>query len=175
MSTISSKQGKKDPWYAVQCKPRMETYAAHMLQMIPGLAVFLPEYTLLSRKKEPKKVPLFPGYLFIQADLQYVAQSHINSKPGVIRLVTFTNEPTSVPDEIISLIQHEVANTDIKYECQADCFSFGDVVKVKDGPLQNIEMTFLGISKNQRVCVLLNILGRQKEVHVDASHLKKAR
>jgi hypothetical protein len=54
-------------------------------------------------------------------------------------------------------------------------FRSGDAVRVKHGgPLQDLEMIFVGpMTGSRRVCVLLNFLGRLKQVHLDGETLEK--
>jgi transcription antitermination factor NusG len=53
-------------------------------------------------------------------------------------------------------------------------FCSGDLVRVKQGPLQDLEMVFIGpTTPSKRVHVLLHFLGRLKEVQVDVETLEK--
>lgn len=46
-------------------------------------------------------LPLFPGYLFIQADFEKIHSSTITALPYVQRFIAFGGEPLPVPDEEI--------------------------------------------------------------------------
>src|SRR5438094_701000 len=79
------------------------------------------------------KSAFFPGYLFIQTNLQKVSLSRINTCHGVLHLVAFGKEQQPVRP--------------------------GDLVRIKyEGPLQDLEMVFVGSSApDRRFSVLLNI------------------
>jgi transcription antitermination factor NusG len=94
-------------WYTVQTKPRAERQAKEAL-LHNGVAVYLPlvKVARVNPRARPV-VPLFPGYLFVQADLDQVGQSAINWVPGVVRLVNFGGEPVAVPDAVIEHIKQK--------------------------------------------------------------------
>lgn len=158
-------------WYLIHCQPRKERYTSHALECQLGVSVFLPEYTIRSRGEVYKR-PFFPGYLFIQADLQQVPPSRINSTPGVRRLVTFGNDWQPVPLNVIEMIYERLAQPNL---VNLQPFQAGDRVRVKQaGPLQDLEMIFVGPSTPEhRVTVLLNLLGRNKEIYLDIDMLEK--
>jgi len=162
-----------DPWYVIQCKLRREAFTARVLSNQLGLSIFLPESTIRLRG-EVRQVPFFPGYLFAQADLQKVALSRINSSPGVLRLVEFGGCPQPVPYVVIETISKEVNRLNVGSHPPHHGFRPGDSVRVKNGPLQDLEMVFVGpTTPSKRVRVLLHLLGRLKEVQVDADTLEK--
>lgn len=161
------------PWYLVHCQPRKETYAANSLKQILNLLVFLPESPVRSRGVT-RYTPFFPGYIFINADLQQVPKSSINTCPGVLRLVEFGGDPQSVPQHVIDTISRQLDRLNGQQPRIAHRFSPGDIVQVKHGPLQDLEMIFVGsTTPTGRVHVLLELLGRLKEVQVDVDILEK--
>lgn len=165
---------KNTPWYLVHCQPRKEAYAANSLRHILNLLVFLPE-TRIRLRSVARSSPFFPGYLFINADLRQVPKSHINACPGVLRLVEFGGDPQSVPQDVIDLISQQLNKLDGRPMLPAHNFHPGDVVQVKRGPLQNLDMIFVGsTTPGGRVQVLLELLGRLKKVQVDVDLLEKA-
>jgi transcriptional antiterminator RfaH len=173
MNSTSNISCSSDPWYVVHCKPRKESYAASVLKNHLGLFIFLPESRIRVRG-ELRQVPFFPGYLFAQANLQKVPPSHINSCPGVLRLVGFGGDPQPVPLLVIETISEEISRLNTMGSAPYHGFSPGDSVRVKQGPLQDLEMVFVGpTSPSKRVRVLLNFLGRLKEVYVHADALEK--
>jgi transcriptional antiterminator RfaH len=158
-------------WYLIHCQPRKERYASHALESQLGLSIFLPEYKMRSQGGI-RSVPWFPGYIFVHANLGEVPLSRINATPGVIRLVAFGDDPQPVPFDVIEVIRERLNRFD---PGRKQIFQPGDVVRVKkDGPLQDLEMIFVGPSvSSHRVTVLLNLLGRLKEVHLDIETLER--
>jgi len=160
-----------EAWYLIHCKPRKEQYATNVLQSHLNLTVFLPQYKVRTHG-ELRLTPFFPGYIFVQANLQKVSLSQINTSPGVQRLVSFGDDPYPIPHYVIEGIAERLSQMNI-----ADQHSFhpGDVVQIKHNhTLQDLEMVFVGpTAASQRVCVLLNFLGRLKKIYVDAGMLEK--
>ena len=161
-----------ETWYLVHCQPKREFYAADVLKTRMGLQIFLPAYNKRMRGKM-QRVPFFPGYIFARTDLQETPLSKINTSPGVVRLVDFGGDPSPVPADVVENIASKLAEMDLN---GGSTFQPGDQVRVKQsGPLQNLEMVFVGpMTPVRRVCVLLNFLGRLKEVTVDVDLLEKA-
>ncbi len=171
MSIFINTREAEVAWYLIHSQARREVFAANVLRDFRGLNVFLPEYAMRSHG-EMRRIPFFPGYFFIQADLQKVPLSQINSSPGVLRLVDFGGTPQSIPDHVVEEIANRLSQPDIFL---LHPFQPGDIVRFKQpSPLQDLEMVFVGpITPSQRVHVLLNFLGRLKEVQVDVDLLEK--
>ena len=77
------------PWYAVHTKSRHE-YKAHTGLTQKNLTSFLPEMEVWSKRKDRKKkisVPLFPGYLFVEASLDNETKLAILKTSGVVRIL----------------------------------------------------------------------------------------
>jgi transcriptional antiterminator RfaH len=160
-------------WYVVQSLPKMEIYAANLLKTGLGLNVFLPQGRVVCRQNELKYAPFFPGYLFVQVDLQKVSPSSINMCPGVLHLITFDGELEPIPHTAIEIIHRKVNEFNGAGKLLNDKFLPGDMVRFKEGALQELDMVFLGINAaNNRARALINILGHSKEVLVDFNLLE---
>lgn len=161
-------------WYLVQCRSGKEHYAANALKQLLNVQVYVPESEIRSRGII-KRSPFFPGYIFINTDLRRTPKSFINACIGVLRLVEFGDSPQAVPQCVIDAIVQQLSRSNELHVQSYQSFRFGDIVQIRNGPLQNLEMTFIGeITPGRRVRVLLELLGRMKEVQVDASILEKA-
>lgn len=171
MISSSSEPHNNASWYLIHCQPRKESYAAHAIEIRLGLFIYVPEYKQRYHGSI-KHLPFFPGYIFVQADLQKVSLSEINACPGVLHLVAFGGDPQPVPHTVIEEIAERLKHTDM---FKNEPFCSGDAVRVKHGgPLQDLEMIFVGsMTGSSRVCVLLNLLGRLKQVHLDTELLEK--
>jgi transcriptional antiterminator RfaH len=58
-----------------------------------------------SNPRSRKVRPCFPGYLFVNADLDIVRTSLLKRIPGVVALVDFGSELASVPDDLVQAIR----------------------------------------------------------------------
>ncbi len=159
-------------WYLIQCNPRKEQYAASVLKEQLGLTTLLPPYTTHSRG-QVKQLPLFPGYIFAQANLQKAPLSRINTCPGVMRLVDFESDPPPyVPDNVIGEISRRMSTMST---LPTSRFRPGETVHLKgNSALQDMEMIFVGpVRADHRVRVLLHLLGQFRETYVDIERLER--
>ncbi|HEU5227454.1 MAG TPA: transcription termination/antitermination NusG family protein [Ktedonobacteraceae bacterium] len=161
------------PWYLVQCKTGKEYFAITMLKKIMELPVYLPESQTYVHG-ELRQIPFFPGYFFIQADLQKISRRVINTSPGILHIVGFDEDPQPVPHAVVKMIAERLEELKERENQAAYEFHLGDIVCMKRGSLQGLEMIFLGpMDSRKRVFVLLELMGRLKEVSVDAALLEK--
>jgi len=158
------------PWYVVHCKSGREKYASEILHSNLGLTAYLPEKKIWN-KGETRHVPLFPGYFFLQVDLQYTALSQINTSPGVLYLLAYAGFPQKVSSDFVEALSREI---DRLNDTTVISFRPGDAVYVIDSPLSSLEAIFIGpATPGKRVQVLLNLLGRLTKTEVAVSALKK--
>ena len=161
---------ENDSWYLIHCQARKEQYVENILKNVFGFSVYCPFYqTWIGGQKQ--SLPFFPGYLFVQMNLHLFPLSRINACPGVLRVVEFDDRPFPVPRYVLDEIVERLERMNMLDQP----FQPGDVVRLKhDGPLQDLEMVFLGpMTPGQRVDVLLRFLGRSKRVRVDIDTLEK--
>jgi transcriptional antiterminator RfaH len=166
---IESQTHDVDTWYAVYCQPRKERIAAISLTEQLGLMVYLPEMKRRSHG-HVQYIPFFPCYLFVRADLRVVTAKRINTMAGVLRLVTFAEEPAPLSAKVIEALRQRVDSFNIQGGQLNHSFRPGDMVRLKGGALHGLEAAFIGpLKAAERVRVLINFLGgpRQVDVHVD--------
>lgn len=175
MEAVGNSSFVFDPWYAVHCKSGREIYAANIVNNQLGLTIYLPEIETHLRRKT-QRVPFFPGYFFIQANLQKVGLSLINTSPGVLKLLDFGDGPQAVPPMLIEMIREAVNKHSICHGLSHQKFSPGDPVHVTSGPLEGLEAVFLeSLASGERARVLLHFLGRLGKAQVDVNSLEKLR
>lgn len=150
-------------WYLVQCKPRQEVRAEQNLrnQHIP---CYCPRHTVEKVRHGKKTVieqPLFPGYLFINLCKLNDSWHSIRSTRGVLRLVTFADQPLAVADNIIDGLQSRLAEVGSQ-----PLFEQGSPVKIINGPLKNLDAIFSKPDGEERAIILLNLLHRQQQISV---------
>jgi transcriptional antiterminator RfaH len=161
-------------WYVGQCNVLKERQAAHALRDHLDLEVFVPEVKRRYRGAVQQML-LFPGYIFVKANLQEGILSNINSMPGIVRLLTFGESPQAVDDSLVEAIRERVSQVNAGDGIPSHSFRPGDLVQLKDGPLKGMEAVFVGpMTPSARVKVLLEMLGRQNEVKVDVEWLEHA-
>lgn len=160
-------------WYVIHCKTRKEKFTAEILKDHLGLIVYLPEQKTW-HKGNVRYIPLFPGYFFIQADLQEIAPSQIRNSPGVLRLLECDGVPQIVPSYLVEMVYKETTMLNEYIRTPNQMFQPGDTLQVTAGPLRGLETVFIGpTTPSKRVQVFLNFLGRLTKTEIEVSILEK--
>ncbi len=157
-------------WYVVHTQAGRENFAAGHLER-QGFATYLPLYRRQRRHARRTTLvlaPLFPRYLFVQADLARDRWQSINGTHGVHHLVCMGDRPSPVPDGVVDAIRARAADDGV-IELPPDplcgqTFAPGETVKITAGPLADQAGVFDGLDANARVVVLLDMLGRRVRV-----------
>ena len=153
-------------WYVVHTHPRAEETARRHLAR-QGFNAFLPQY--LKRRRHARRTdwiraPLFPRYLFVAMDITMTRWRAIFSTVGVSHLVCHGERPAQVPRGVVPDIQQRLdADGLVAVEPELP-FRKGDVVRVTAGALVDQTGLFECTSDEDRVILLLDLLGRQVKV-----------
>jgi transcriptional antiterminator RfaH len=163
-------------WYAINTKPRQENVALENLER-QGFTAFLPMIKVKKRQRgkwTDKIEPLFPRYLFIQLTMFEDNFAPIRSTFGVHKIIRFGEYPAQVPTD---LVQALIANQDNLLGIQKPkipVFNKGDKVTVINGPLKGLTGIVENDSGEERVIMMLNLLGRENVLSVETDNLVPA-
>jgi transcription antitermination factor NusG len=158
-------------WYVVHCRPGKEFLAESALQENLGLSTYLP-IVLSHARGAAKKVPFFPGYLFLSAAPPQLHVTRIRSMPGVVRMLEFGDGPQAVPKLVVSAIMERLETLNARGGLPSHDFKTGETVTMKSGPFRGLQAVFMGpMTPSARVKILLEFLGRLNEVKVDLEDL----
>ena len=146
-------------WYLIKTKPRQEKIAIQNLEN-QGYVIFCPMAKINNRL-----VVLFPGYLFVQLNVKTQNWSHINSTKGVSHFVKFGLNFANVPFSVIEFIQTNQHITTEKLK-NLNKFKPGDKVQISDGVFNNFVAIFESYKSDERVILLINLLGREQSLSV---------
>lgn len=146
-------------WYLIKTKPRQEKIAVKNLEN-QKFHVYCP----LAKINE-KNVVLFPGYLFIQLDEQLQNWTPIRSTKGVLNFVKFGLNFAKIPDGVIDFIRANEKLTSEKLR-NLDHFKPGERVRITDGVFKNCIAIFKSIKSDERVYLLINMLGQLQTVNI---------
>src|SRR5688572_20692738 len=95
-------------WYVMHSKPRKEALLQERLR-IQRIESYLPSIRVNPvNPRARKEQPFFPGYLFIQVDLERISLSELRRIPGSIGIVCSGGEPAYVAETLIRVIQKQV-------------------------------------------------------------------
>lgn len=157
-------------WYAAHTQPKGETLAADHLRR-QGFEAYLPRY--LRRRRHARRtdwtaVPLFPRYLFVRMDTERVRWRAIHSTFGVQHLVCHGDTPAALPPGIVEAIQAREDTGGLVTINVAPPFAKGEAVQVTEGAFALQVGLFDAVTDDERVSILLTLLGRQIKVRVPA-------
>ena len=155
-------------WYVAHTQPLGEVRANWHLNN-QGFLVYLPRY--LKQRRHARRidwvpVPLFPRYLFIGMDIAATQWRAIRSTIGVASLICHGDQPTPVPLGIVEAIRASENEKGVLTLPTAPLFDKGERVHIIAGALQGLSGLFEGITDQERVTILLDLLGRQVRVRV---------
>ncbi len=155
-----------ESWYVVNTKPKNEVIAEENLQR-QSFMTYLP-WIRLSRRRRGKWVkviePMFPGYLFVRLDPKLQSVAPIRSTRGVLKLVSFGHSPKTISDNIINDLKNTADRQTGLHSATIPLFEKGDVVNVVSGPLQGLRGIYQATTKNERVTILMELLGMTHSV-----------
>jgi len=157
-------------WFCIKCKPRQESAAKRSIIRDLGVEVFCPMLRF-DRARSSGRVrvteAMFPGYLFSR--FNYRSQHrHVGSCHGVSQIVKFGGVAAVVGDDIIRTLREAVVQEEI-VEIHSP-IEVGSEVQVLSGPFSGIKALVTQVLPAQaRVKVLLELLGMEREVEIEAS------
>lgn len=161
-------------WYALHTRSRFEQKVFNGLRG-KAIEAFLPKVQVMSRRKDRRKkilVPLLPGYVFVQCNMDPYAYWDIIKTVGVVRMIGFKGKPVAANDEEIASLMI-LNGTDRTVENQ-DYMQEGDRVMVMEGPLKGLVGFYLRHkSKSEKVVVSLELLKRSMAVEIEGWALEK--
>jgi transcription antitermination factor NusG len=155
-------------WYALRSKPRKEDVVWRQT-INQGYDVYYPRLKVQPVNPRSRKlVPYFPGYMFINVDVESVGISSFQWMPHAIGLVTFGDEPAIVPENLVYAIKNRVNEIASAGGELFHGLNKGDVVFIEDGPFAGYEAIFdARIPGTERVRVLLQLLNDKRQVPVE--------
>jgi transcriptional antiterminator RfaH len=160
-------------WYCFQAQPKREHVAARILALECAVEAFCPRiaYNKLTRRGKVRFVePLFPGYLFVHAELRLVYRQIMATK-GVRRLVSYGEQVPRVPACFISELRAQLAAEDCVDVPEPE-LTPGARVRIIEGPFRDWEAVVAGlVPARDRVRLLLEFLGQQLPVELRTSQV----
>ena len=162
-------------WYALRSKPRKEEVLWRQLRA-QEYEVFFPRIRVQPVNPRSKKLrAYFPGYMFIQVDLEEVGLSTFQWMPHAIGIVNFDGEPASVPENLIYEIRKRVEAIAAAGGELFEGLKQGDPVKISDGPFAGYEAMFdARLPGSERVRVLIKMLSdRRLPVELRAGQVQR--
>ncbi|NOX41783.1 MAG: transcriptional activator RfaH [Alphaproteobacteria bacterium] len=160
-------------WFPVQLRPNgLERARCNLLRQ--GFSLFCPMEPKMLKRKGGLGLfwrELFPGYLFVGFDPATAPWSKINNTFGVARLIVFgKTRPQAVPEALIDgLIERCDAEGHL---LPPKRLSAGDKVRIVSGPFFDFAATIERVTPDQRIWVLLDLMGRKTPIALERKHLQ---
>ena len=162
--------GGQVEWNAVYTRHQHEKLVAGSLAG-NGFEVFLPTYNVIRQWTDRKKqlsLPLFPCYVFVRSTFQRRLQ--VLTTPGVHFLVMFAGRPAPISD-----LEMEAIRKAVESRLRVEPHPFlrcGDWVRVKSGPLADVEGILVRKKGSYRLILSAELLGKSIAVEIDAFSVK---
>jgi transcriptional antiterminator RfaH len=179
--TFGSSYPTNDPlfssgsWHLIKTKTHAEELAQNSLRQ-HQITAYLPRLlTGKAKSAELKAVPLFPGYLFFQLAPSSRYWSYVRWAPGVSYVLSDDYGPITLPENLIQEIAfREEQKRNITLLHSKRPFEPGERLEVVSGPFTGLEAVFeRPLSANNRVQVLVQILGRLTRVSLESGAVKR--
>jgi transcriptional antiterminator RfaH len=163
-------------WYVAQTQPNSENKAIANLGR-QGFVSYLPRY--LKKRRHARRIdtvpaPLFPRYLFVEIDVAIQRWRSVYSTFGVSQLVGYGDAPTAVSHQIVAMLKAREDETGFIKLDRRPAFHVGDKIRVVDGVFADCLGLYEGIKDSDRIAILLDLLGRNVRVTVDAESVAAA-
>lgn len=163
-------------WYVVHTKAREEHKACLQLKE-QGYEVFLPLCKAVrkhARKTDIVLKPLFPRYLFVGFDVNTDPWRKINSTRGVSYIMQQGDKPIAVRGKVIEQFKQKSDHRGVVTSGLFDALKKGDKLEIVSGSFEGMDATFETMTDQERVNVLLTILGREVRLSLPIYELKAA-
>ena len=154
-------------WYLVQTKPAQEVTAQGHLER-QGYETYLPRVAHATKRRgrwHSRIEALFPGYLFLSPGECRLSLGPVRSTVGVLKLVRFGTEYATVPESLVAALRdREDADTGLHRLLRPGLPRIGSRVRISSGPFDGLEGVYERSSGDERVVVLLQLLGQDARV-----------
>ena len=158
-------------WFILQFKSNSHHLAAKNLNR-QGFETFLPLHDTTSRKLSrfmSTSKPLFPGYMFIKFDRAESEWHKINNTYGVSRLITFNSLLKSIPTKFVDSLMKRYDSSGKLIPIQK--LKEGDRVKILKGPFADFIASVENYESEQRIWVLMDLMGRTTKIQIPSEAL----
>jgi transcriptional antiterminator RfaH len=162
-------------WYAVYTRPQAEATALQNL-LRQGYRAYLPRYRTEirhARRRQTVLRPLFPRYLFAGIDRGSMPWRPILSTFGVAGMVRAGDEPKPVARQVIEALREREAAGAFDRLGRSE-LRLGELVRVSAGAFRDMIGRLAELRDQDRVVVLLEILGRTVPAQIELEAVEVA-
>lgn len=151
-----------EKWYVVRSKPRNEELLWKQF-CLRNLEAYYPSIKVKTINPRARQVQsYFPCYLFVHIDLGQISKSILDWIPGSAGLVSFGDEPASVPDDLVYEIRQRIEKLGNNSDKTHITLCRGDKVAIHNSVFEGHEGIFdFRLSGTDRVRILLSLLNNR--------------
>ena len=156
-------------WYILNTKLHCEFQVISYL-INKNIKNFMPKLLVTrshARKIEKVLRPLFPGYIFININVDKSYRA-VNNIIGVKGIISLGNSPSCVPKTVINDMQSYTDSEGLVYKWKVSNYKIGQEIKIKNGIFKGNIGSFCGMSSKDRVSILLAFLGSEVRVSISS-------
>ena len=161
-------------WFAIHTKPHTEFQVINYLNY-SNIHTFMPKILVdrsHAKKKDKVLKPLFPSYLFAEIHINNNKSFRlINNTFGVKSILGFGKEPMEVTKIIIDDLKNITDKNGLMQRLDKPKYILGQDVSINEGPFLGIIGKFYGMKSEERVMMLLNLLGRNLKISLPTMHV----
>jgi transcriptional antiterminator NusG len=180
----AAKKNPKLKWYVVHTYSGFEHKAMKSLQeraKLEGMEEFLGEVLVPSEEvielmggtKRRSKKKFFPGYMFVQMELNDRTWHLINDTPKVTGFVGDSRNPMPLKEREVRRLTQQVVDGATP-SAPRITYAEGETVRVIDGPFASFNGTVEEVKDDKRkLKVLVSIFGRSTPVELDFGQVEK--
>ena len=158
---------KSKSWIVAKNKANQDKVALLNLER-QNFEFFHPTFKIRSRRRNKSKEiikPVFPGYIFIAINLEEKNWHKINNTRGISSVIVFGNEIPLIRDELIKELKYRFSPNNNPRT--VDQIKIGMNAEITNGPFAELIGKIEEIDANQRVWVVLDILGTQRRISIN--------
>jgi transcriptional antiterminator RfaH len=161
-------------WFVARTKPNGEQRALINLSR-QGFHAFLPREERQQKRGRRQALvqrPLFPGYVFLELDLDRPGWAAVNNTFGVLRLVSLQDGiPSALPRGAVEELLERTDEQGLLLPPEE--IEVGSHMRVVQGPFANWVAEVVAAPDDARISLLLDLMGRKVTVTTTRSNLAK--
>lgn len=157
-------------WIVAVTKPNHEEIAAVNLQR-QGFSYYYPKFLLKKPNLKTLTRPLFPRYMFVFVEQMWRS---LSGTRGISYILMGEGGPQTVSDGIIDAIKSREDKNGLYQLTAPPKFQPGEKVKAEEGPFSGLPLVYEGMTGNERVTVLTEMLGRVVRITLEEKVLRAA-
>lgn len=159
-------------WSVLVTKPNHEKFACENLLRNNFVSYFpkIKYKRFVGKKRKIFVRPLFPNYLFLKVDGPWRG---VFGTPGVSRILLDAGVPAKVPVGFVESMKSRERNGYIE-DTRRKPFSFGQKLEVTYGLMKGRKVIHQRYTANERIEVLVQLLGRFSRVQIDQAAVTPA-